>query len=315
MNSARAILRSLPGRLCLRQFAIAVALVAAATAAQAQADVFQGGVGMGSNNTVGSCTPGATPFNGPTPGAVGIVCGDVNGVISARAVASFGHIGANADAVTTGAQGAQIGANAFERSFVTFTSTNPLATTTDVALNIFLAGIVSAGAPAGGFTQGLASGDVRLGNDFFNFSYSFNGDGSQVSRNDMTDFGGGNFTTALVTVAVNTPIIFELELLAEAQAGGANGSARADYFDTLRLPTSGDVFALAPGVTANAGSWLVDNRFIDPLAPVAAVPEPGSAAMLLFGLPLVGAYLRRRHAATARRAPCSDHPRGLGFDG
>jgi hypothetical protein len=47
------------------------------------------------------------------------------------------------------------------------------------------------------------------------------------------------------------------------------------------------------GVTVNAGNWLVDNRFVDPLS---AVPEPASWALMILGFGVLGAGLRVQRA-------------------
>jgi hypothetical protein len=74
----------------------------------------------------------------------------------------------------------------------------------------------------------------------------------------------------------------------------SNGSsALSDFSHTFGFPTNGDVFLLPPGVTVNAGTYLVDNRFVNPDA-VAAVPEPQAWAAMIFGLVFVGSVAARR---------------------
>jgi hypothetical protein len=47
----------------------------------------------------------------------------------------------------------------------------------------------------------------------------------------------------------------------------------------------------------NGGDYLVNNHFIDPLAASTGVPEPTGWALMIAGLSLAGANLRRRRAA------------------
>ena len=59
-----------------------------------------------------------------------------------------------------------------------------------------------------------------------------------------------------------------------------------------------DVFNLPDGVTVNAGDYLVNNRYFDPLATGGGVPEPASWALMITGFGLMGVALHRRRVAT-----------------
>ena len=97
------------------------------------------------------------------------------------------------------------------------------------------------------------------------------------------DFAGGT--------TLNASLFIALESFAHSRADG--GSARADFSSSFGFPTGTDVFDLPVGYTANAGDYLVNNRFIDPNG-VGAVPEPTTWAMLILGFGIAGAATRMR---------------------
>lgn len=83
---------------------------------------------------------------------------------------------------------------------------------------------------------------------------------------------------------------FSITLFTSASSVGPAASARADFFGTLEFPTGIDVFNLPEGYTANAGNYLVNNRFVDPNA--VGVPEPTTVLLLAAGL--AGLMVQRR---------------------
>jgi hypothetical protein len=127
-------------------------------------------------------------------------------------------------------------------------------------------------------------------------------DGVESSSTRLTSLGG-TFSTPTVGVPLNLSIPFGFSLEALAGAGPVPGfgstSATSDFFNTLSLAQSGPVFNLPEGITANAGNYLVNNRFIDPTA---AVPEPATWAMLITGFGVVGVAIRRRRRPVAALA-------------
>jgi hypothetical protein len=94
-------------------------------------------------------------------------------------------------------------------------------------------------------------------------------------------------------------VLFRLSLQTSAVASGPMSSASAEFASSsFKLPTGRDAFNLADGVAANAGDYLVNNRFLDPLAPAAGVPEPAAWTLMILGFGAAGAMLRRRRLAS-----------------
>jgi hypothetical protein len=252
-----------------------------------------------------NCTTPTASVAGHAPVSIERVCDNpAIGGGKGRAFASFGHLGADADAVTHSPElGAGMSSQADFSDVVVFSQTNGTgATTTDVSLDLALDGVLNAAGLAGARIEGFAI----LNGQFFNFVFERFGDGSSnasgnlVTNGDLINENFVQLRSATVTVPLNTPVLFRMDLLASVGSGGLLGSARSDFGQSsFKLPGSGPAFNLAEGFTVNAGDWLVDNRFIDPLAPTGGVPEPASWALLILGFGAVGAVLRRRRLAAA----------------
>jgi hypothetical protein len=109
----------------------------------------------------------------------------------------------------------------------------------------------------------------------------------------------GTVTTDPVIVLTDVPTTLEVELSAKAGTLGFSTTGEPldvfvmnDFSHTLTFPTSGPVFDLPAGYTANSPSLhIVDNRFV--VAPT-AVPEPTTALLLGAGLAALGAGAARR---------------------
>jgi hypothetical protein len=282
--------------------AAALALTAAATSASA-ANFF---AAAGSNANIfanASCTTPVGSVSGNAPVSIDRVCDNpAIGGGKGRAFADFGHLGADADAVTHSPElGAGMSAQGDFSDVVVFSQTNGTgATTTDVSLNLALDGVLNAAGHAGARIEGF----VILNGQFFNFVFERFGDGSSnasgnlVTNGDLINENFVQLRTATVTVPLDTPVLFRMDLLASVGSGGLLGSARSDFGQSsFKLPSGSPAFNLADGFTANAGDWIVDNRFIDPLA--ASVPEPAVWALMITGFGLAGAMLRRRRPVMA----------------
>ena len=283
---------------------VAAALCLALAAPPATAASMLAFVGPGSANGAGPCNPStAAAVTGSSPVSTSMVCGGNEiGVASGQAFASYGHIGAKADAATVGGTSipAQIGANAFFTDTFVFTSTDPTATTAEVALNLVLGGVLNAAAPSGSSAGASLRGFALLHGQEFEFRFDKSGDGVLNQFSDFSLVGGTALDARLrsptVLVGLNEPTIFAMSLEVGAGSVGPFASALSDFSGSFKLPTGSDVFVLPDGVTVNAGDYLVNNRFIDPLAPTGGVPEPAAWALMIAGFGLAGAAMRRRRA-------------------
>lgn len=231
------------------------------------------------------------------------------GSVSGTSIASFGHLGAFAQSSshTGNSLGTGIGSEALFQDTMIFTSTNPAATFANVSANLLLHGIMDFHVEGGGAGDSVEIA-VTLNQAFFFLRFDNNSlDGFTVGPNPFATSGtlgpttDALLTTPLVTVSLNTPTIIQLRLQSSASTGGTAVSA-TDFGGSFKFVSGADAFNLPDGVTVNAGTWLVNNRFIDPLA---AVPEPASWALMIAGFGLAGAATRARRGA-ARRAtwPC-----------
>jgi len=222
------------------------------------------------------------------------------GAVFASAVSSFGHIGAfaQADSHTDSSLGTGISGEAVFEDTLIFTSSDPGQTVADVSANLLLHGVLDFAAGMGAAGDSV-EGAVTLNQGFFFFRFFNNStDGFSIEQNPFSVSGtlgpttDAVLTTPRVEVALNTPIILRLRLQSSASTGGNGAVAATDFGGSFKFVSGSDAFNLPDGVTVNAGTWLVDNRFIDPLA---TVPEPASWAMMIAGFALAGATLRRRH--------------------
>lgn len=283
-------------------FALAGALSLATIAPPAAAATMTAFVGPGSANGAGPCNPStAAAVTGGSPVSTSMVCGGNDiGVATGQAFASFGHIGAKADAATVGGTSipAQIGATAIFSDTLFFTSTDPTADTAEVTLNVILGGALNAAGPFASSVGSGVRGFVLLHGQTFQFLYDKSSGGVLTGFNDLLGSGtigpDALLHSPTVLVGLHDGSNFALSLEVGASSVGQFASASSDFSGSFKLPTGIDVFDLPEGVTVNAGDWLVNNRFIDPLAPTAGVPEPAAWALMLTGFGLAGASLRRR---------------------
>src|SRR5450755_3598244 len=144
---------------------MAAASLALAAAAPAAAAEFSALAIPGINNQIGGCDSGARQSDGPNPVQASITCGNGLGAGGSAAMSSLGHIGASASAATvTGSNSpGQFVSRALLRDSVVFTSTDPTATTTNIAVNLILDGVLNAaGVPEVSGGDSSLSGHVAI---------------------------------------------------------------------------------------------------------------------------------------------------------
>ncbi len=293
-----------------RMHNLLIAAVLVLAPAAARAATFTATVGPSSSGGIGNCViPGLV--SGSSPVSTSGICSDSTGLSSGRAGSSFGHIGARSEGVTFGNNSlvALFGATSVFTDQLMFTSADPSANVANVSVNLILDGVLNAAADAanGGNAGSSLGAIVSLGGASFLLQYVFRSDGSfAVIHQDLGLTGGvvapgfnGAFVSPTVSVALGSLTTFTLYLETSAGAVGAGASALSDFGNSFKLPTGSDAFNLPVGVNVNAGDWLVNNRFIDPLAAPTGVPEPASWAMMLLGLGGLGAVMRRRRSQAA----------------
>lgn len=289
----------------MKAIAYAILANAAFAAPPAFAAEFLASVGSGGGGTPGCGGVTSGVVNAPT--AREQVCVPVGpGLVDGQAAATFGHVGGTTNASHTGGYfGTAFGistASMFS-DFVTFTSADPLATTTTIAANLAFSGALNT------TLTGNAFASIRWSMDAVGNAIAEVSDNSGVSNPGFTIVSGtlsGASSDALLRTAtfiapLNQPL--RLTLLMDTGAGVAGGtfepqSASARFSNSFEVPLGMDAFVLTTGVTANSGSWLVNNRRVGPTT--GAVPEPSSWMMLIIGFGLIGVAIRRAPGALRR---------------
>jgi hypothetical protein len=253
----------------------------------------------------GSTHAGSPTFpaqSGPTPVSGDQVFANERGVTSMGASARFGSVGAGSDAASlVPAITIDSSAAAAFADTITFTKTTVGASDTfSTSINLGFAGSLNAGAPSSsgaGATVIISVGFI----DFSQLFVSYNALGDLTIQNfgsfigAGTILGGAAFNTALTTQPVTVTVgqvLFSMQINTFASAGGPSASAHSDFSNTFKLPTGIDVFNLPSGYTANAGDWLVNNRFVE--APLAETPLPAALPLFASGLGVLGFVARRR---------------------
>jgi hypothetical protein len=278
----------------MRKLALIVLFAGTALATPAGAATFAVAVG----SPVGGPSCGSANSNGTAPTSREIACDSLYGF----AAADYGHVGGRTAAnVGSGYFGTAfgIGSQSIFTDLVTFTSTDPNLTHAAVAANLAFSGTMN--------STGAATASVDLnytisGGGGFLFSAT---DDYGIARNDF-GLTSGSLSAALTSallrtgtfmVPLNTPLLLIMSLSTGAGVGGSGSpeSASSNFSNSFDVPLGMDAFVLPEGVTANAGTWLVNNRRVGPAA--TAVPEPASWALMLLGFGAAGHLIRRRRAA------------------
>ncbi len=222
-------------------------------------------------------------------------CSNGLGFVSGEMRADFGTLGVTARAASSLPSQAIVQFTVAEfDDTVTFTSSNSGQTSTLAALNLHLTGLFS----NSGFTGGTLESAGQFGNAQFQFVLS---QGSTPTSLIGLSFISGvlnapagqtdaRLRTASVVVPLGVPVRFQMTLKARSFSVNPGNFAHTEFGDTFEVPLDANAFELPAGVTANSGTWLVDNRR------VSVVPEPAAWAMMLAGLGIVSALARRRRS-------------------
>jgi hypothetical protein len=265
-------------------------------------------IGPNSDSATQTCSGDVGPKTGATTVHAAASCFSAQvGTANGEAVAATGHVGAlsQADSHNGDSLVAKIGSAASYEDFLTFTSSDPFATTTPVSVNLLLDGILETSGPFGAANFRLAL--FFAGHDFDErFAISSFGIGDVIHQFILEGGEIGPVTDAALgtptfIIPLNSPLHFELLLETGAVASGP-GSHGLAGFGAHSAKFASTPFDLPDGVTVNAGDYIVNNRFIDPLAPVDGVPEPTGWALTIAGFALAGSLLRQRRILITRLA-------------
>lgn len=282
----------------VRRVALA-ALAVAALAAPASAATFRIQAGGGGGG--GACNVFDVTSSSAMAASAG--CGGgPNGSTNGEVTAGFGFVGAGAGAFGANSQPIDFFTVATYVDTVTFTSTNPADTQALVAFNLVLDGLLANAGPS----QPRLEGAGYFGSAQFDFVLQRSAS-TNTSLNGLNLVGGvlnndigqtfALLRTPMVIVTLGTPVEFSLTLKAGTFAIGPGSFGTVDFAHTFEVPVGSDAFVLPQGVTANSGTWLINNRRVDPNA--GAVPEPASWALMIGGFGMAGTMLRRRKALAA----------------
>ena len=279
---------------------LTAAVVMAAMPAAAQTFNVRGGTGLE------GCS-GATSFDetASSPLTRSGNCNRGFGATSGTSRADFGSLGISAVGSSSNSiQDSRFvtwSSDARYEDQLMFTSTDPFATEARVSAYIDLDGLLDVRdgglATVGG---GLTLNGVRS---------TFNLSPGATTPQSLSRFSVESGTFAAVygmpvnvrlrtfelVVPLNQLVGFSLDIGNRVAVSGPDAFANSAFLNSFKVPLGADAFALADGVTVNSGSWLVNNRRIDPNA--AVVPEPATWAIMICGFGLAGAALRRRRLA------------------
>jgi hypothetical protein len=230
----------------------------------------------------GGCVGGGGSISSGAPVSSEIICTDSLHTASAEATAILGSLGAEAHGLEFfGFSSTFAGGTAFYSDTVVFSGpgTGPISAT----LNVHFGGSLNSTDGAGATVNATASlagstvGSIVLGvhNGVLDFC-----ENTFIAPTCGTS-PDGTLSGSSVLVDLNTPVPVALRLEVGAGANGIAASATSLFSTTLSFATGGPVFDLPAGFTANAGDYLVNNRFITEATPV---PEPSTLALVVAGI-------------------------------
>jgi hypothetical protein len=280
----------------------ALLLTLFATIPSMAAPLFRITLGCESTTVLSEATPVSDSRSCGTPGF---------GTFSTTALSTAGRVGVGTTASTSHPAGAgNSQADALFEDTIIFSNPDPSAPAIfDLSINLLFEGSLYASGPSGAASSTINLSLLLLGSFSPSLSASFSTDpltGFQLNTGGFTGTGmivpgsggfGGIITTPVTQSSLGSHLL-RLTLSSTAFASGVGASSTADFADTFGLPTGVPVFNLPDGYTANAGDWLVNNRFVDPAdTPGGAVPEPGAIGLVGAGLTAI-AFARRRSYIT-----------------
>jgi hypothetical protein len=229
--------------------------------------------------------------------------GDNGSTGTGYALADVGALHASLSGSINGAVGAGplyllgLAANAFTGGLVTFTCGGACGATTTVSLNIDVdgSGVLNGSSTLQSvvltveglidshtFSNHIQIGDSAGASGFFT---------APASGATSFSFSNATFSTAGIVVPVGVPVWVYLNFNLQANLYapvGTDAGGTIDFTNTVRLSTSGPVFNLPAGYSANSTDLnIVDNQ-------LQTIPEPGTCALAAIGLAILSSRYRKR---------------------
>ena len=242
-----------------------------------------------------SCGGATITESSSTSARASYTCSGVFATVSAEGLAQPGNLGVSSTGHHFGGPSipnSQLATVSYE-DLIVFRRLDPsLSSIVPVSLNLDLDGSLSSSDGGSSYITGL----IAIPGLFSGLFEQFTGSAGMTLLG-LTAIGtvGPNVVDARLTTRTANAIVDENYVLQLTMTGSTvvnrGADALLDFLHTFSFPSDVPVFNLPAGYTANAGDYLVNNRFIDTDTP-AAVPEPGTLSLV--GLALGGMLIARR---------------------
>lgn len=190
-----------------------------------------------------------------------------------------------------------MGANGEYNDYLFFSETEPTlpggppVTDIPVSFTIRLSGTMFASAPSGSAATSGLDATFTLASKTVAQRTFFEGCNVPNDPCDPPQSILLDIKTAAVRVPLHVPVGMSWYLAAGSGAQGPGALSYSDFSHTIEFPVGVDVFDLPVGYTVNAGTWLVNNRYV-PV--VTAAPEPATLGLVAIGLAGLARRVRRR---------------------